>query len=131
MLVLRSAPTRARVLPKSSSSNSYWLRNLVTEAIEVQWFSGLETMAVKLRETQRKQCENLVVPTPCSKINVGSHLGTYLAVQWVRLCTPSAGRPDLIHGRETRSCMHAATKSPHATTKSPHATTKRTQWSSG
>lgn len=57
MLVLRRASTRARVLPKSSPSNSYWRRNLMTEAMKVWQFSGAETMAVKLRETQRRQSE--------------------------------------------------------------------------
>ena len=38
-------------------------------------------------------------------------------VQWLRLCTPNAGGPGSIPGQETRSHMHAATKSLHATTK--------------
>lgn len=50
---------RARVLPKSSPSNSYWCRNLMTEAMKVWQFSGAETMAVKLRETQRRQSEGM------------------------------------------------------------------------
>ena len=51
--------------------------------------------------------------------------GTSLVVQWVRLCAPNAGGPGSIPGRGTRSCMHAATKSPHAATKSLHAATKK------
>lgn len=39
-----------------------------------EWFSGVDTMAAKLRETQRMQGKNLVTPTPCSKMKVESHL---------------------------------------------------------
>lgn len=39
-----------------------------------EWFSGVDTMAAKLRETQRRQGKNLVAPTPCSKMKVESHL---------------------------------------------------------
>ena len=45
-------------------------------------------------------------------------------VQWVRLCTPSAGGPGSIPGRGTRSRMRAVTKSLHTAAKSPHAATK-------
>ena len=38
-------------------------------------------------------------------------------VQWIGLCTPSAGGLGSIPGQETRSHMHAAAKSSHATTK--------------
>ena len=54
-----------------------------------------------------------------------SKLGTSPVVQWLRLRTPSAGRPGSIPGQGTRSHMHAATKSPHAATKKiPHAAMK-------
>ncbi|TEA23709.1 hypothetical protein DBR06_SOUSAS3810056, partial [Sousa chinensis] len=49
----------------------------------------------------------------------GKMFGTSLVVQWLRLCTPSAGGPGLNPGQGTRSLMHATTKSPHATTKEP------------
>ena len=39
--------------------------------------------------------------------------------QWLRLQAPDAGGPGSIPGQETRSHMHAATKSSHATTKEP------------
>ena len=48
-------------------------------------------------------------------------------VQWVRLCVPSAGGPGSIPGRGTRSCMHAATKSPHATTKQVRVLQRRSR----
>ena len=50
--------------------------------------------------------------------------GTFLVVQWVRLCASNAGGPGSIPGQRTRSSMHAATKNPHATTKNPHAAMK-------
>lgn len=37
---------------KSSPSNPYWRRNLMTEAMKVWRFSGVETMAVKLKDTK-------------------------------------------------------------------------------
>ena len=43
--------------------------------------------------------------------------GTSLAVQWIRLRAPNAGGLGSIPGQETRSHVHAATKSSHATTK--------------
>ena len=53
--------------------------------------------------------------TPHTKINSG----TPLVAQWLRLCAPNAGGLGSIPGQETRSYMHAATKSLHATTKEP------------
>ena len=47
------------------------------------------------------------------------HLGTSLAVQWLRLRARNAGGPGLIPGWGTRSHMHAAIKSLHAATKDP------------
>ena len=46
-------------------------------------------------------------------------LGTSLVVQWLRLRAPNAGGPGSIPGQETRSHMHATTKSLHATTREP------------
>ena len=45
--------------------------------------------------------------------------GTSLVVQWLRLRTPNVGGPGLIRGQETRSHMHATTKSSPAATKEP------------
>ena len=42
-----------------------------------------------------------------------------MVVQWVRLHIPKAGGPGSILGWETRSRMHATTKSSYAITKSP------------
>ena len=44
-------------------------------------------------------------------------LGTSLVVQWGRLCALNAGGLGSIPGQGTRSCMHAATKSPQAAAK--------------
>ena len=51
-------------------------------------------------------------------------LGTFLVVQWWRLCAPKAGGPGLIPSQETRF-PHATTKSLYATIKSLHAETER------
>lgn len=64
---------------KSSPSNPYWRRNLMTEVMKVWRFSAVETMAVKLREIQRRQGEGLVVPIKsnsyisASKLFTGTH----------------------------------------------------------
>ena len=42
--------------------------------------------------------------------------GTYLVVQWLRLCTPNAGGLGSIPGQGTRSHM-AQLKTPHAALK--------------
>ena len=53
-----------------------------------------------------------------------SGLGTSLVVQRVRLRAPNAGVQGSIPGRGTRSCTHAATKSPQATAKTQHSLDK-------
>ena len=45
--------------------------------------------------------------------------GTSLVAQWLILWAPNAGGPGSIPGQETRSHMHAASKSSHVTTKEP------------
>ena len=46
-------------------------------------------------------------------------MGTSLVAQWLKLRAPNTGSPGSIPGQETRSHMHAATKSLHATAKEP------------
>ena len=55
---------------KSSPSNPYWRRNWMTEEMKVLRFSGVATMAVKLREIQRRQSEVLVATTSCWKVKL-------------------------------------------------------------
>ena len=47
-------------------------------------------------------------------------LGTSPVVQWLRLCAPNAGGPELISGRGSRSHMPQR-KIPHAAAKTRHS----------